>query len=107
MKVCDLEGPALEYWFKQATRQWVQGHGALTLEEYIEYGGMPEMFSWDEIGPIIDREIICLNHPEKEWVAWRFVDDPDGSPQFTMNGQTPIIAVMRCVIASKYGENVV
>lgn len=104
-KVCELEGPALEWWFKRATGDW-PGDSIVSLSEYVAYGGMPEMFGWAEIGPFILRDMICLNHPHDAWIAWRFVDDQDGAPQYKISGSTPLIATMRCVVLAKFGDEV-
>jgi hypothetical protein len=53
---------------------------------------------WEHGGPIIEREGIAvyLHGPEK-WCA--IADDE-------YRGQTPLIAAMRCYVASKLGEDV-
>jgi len=59
--------------------------------------------SWEQGGPIIERERIEIGaHEPKdiEWVArdyWR---------ENTMTGPTPLIAAMRCYVASKLGDDI-
>lgn len=58
---------------------------------------------WTEGGPIIEREKIDLASPnpiDPTWCAmqWRVAHG--------MKGPTPLIAAMRCYVASKFGEEV-
>jgi hypothetical protein len=56
---------------------------------------------WNQGGPIIDREKIGLSYEgADEWEAW----DYDGNAPRT--GPTPLIAAMRCYVASKMGDEV-
>lgn len=63
--------------------------------------------NWSQGGPIIEREGIGIRQygdfPENRWQAdkwaFKFVD-----PMAT--GSTPLIAVMRCYVASKLGAEV-
>lgn len=59
--------------------------------------------NWSQGGPIIEREKVGIGHAwtEGEWLA--SAHDMD-SPQFT--GPTPLIAAMRCLVASKLGDEV-
>lgn len=57
---------------------------------------------WAQGGPIIEREHIGTYHfvlPEDGWAASVF-DDP------IYVGPTPLIAAMRCYVASKLGDEV-
>lgn len=57
---------------------------------------------WYTGGPIIEEERIDTNtsYPPPTWVA----TDHDGSK--TCTGPTPLIAAMRCFVASKLGDEV-
>jgi hypothetical protein len=58
---------------------------------------------WAQGGPIIEREMIEIGaHEPKdiEWVA------RDYWKENTMTGPTPLIAAMRCFVASKMGDDV-
>lgn len=64
---------------------------------------------WEAGGPVIDRERIALNwlahaHPEPQWMA----SHAGGytSPSVPRYGPTPLIAAMRCFVASKLGDEV-
>lgn len=54
---------------------------------------------WEICGPIIEREKIDIEWVGREWVA-----SVNAWTQIT--GPTPLIAAMRCFVASKLGEEV-
>lgn len=54
---------------------------------------------WAQGGPIIEREMIELEYGAPEWWACIKADDD-------FSGPTPLIAAMRCYVASKLGDNV-
>lgn len=63
---------------------------------------------WAHGGPIIEREKIELIPPRDEsdfeWMAvWLHSEDAEAGIQ---NGPTPLIAAMRCYVASKMGDTV-
>jgi len=57
---------------------------------------MPESF-WYQGGPIIEREGLTLTHQASQWAAQ--TDD-----DVFAHGPTPLIAAMRCYVASKLGD---
>lgn len=58
--------------------------------------------NWVQGGPIIEREHISLSDPESqagnEWRAW--------CGAWNFSGSTPLIAAMRCYVASRFGDEV-
>jgi len=59
---------------------------------------------WAQGGPIIEREFICVSapmHPSTR--PWFAISDSAG---FKSAGPTPLIAAMRCYVASKMGDEV-
>jgi hypothetical protein len=53
---------------------------------------------WAQGGPIIEREKIATAWHLTRWVAWRgVVEHP---------GPTPLIAAMRCYVASRLGNDI-
>lgn len=61
--------------------------------------------NWNEAGPIIEREKIesVWFRPKAEWHAYYWSDEklrPGGT------GPTPLVAAMRCYVASKLGDEV-
>ena len=65
-----------------------------------EYGlGFKPSTDWSQAGPIIEREIARLEDLGDEgWEACGY--------GFTATGPTPLIAAMRCYVASKLGDEV-
>ena len=65
---------------------------------------------WAQGGPIIEREKINTksnltrmpNHPDYDWQA----DCPEKGQCVSYHGPTPLIAAMRCYVASKLGDEV-
>ena len=55
--------------------------------------------NWSQGGPIIEREEICVLAPVRG--LWR--GRKEGRTQY---GPTPLIAAMRCYVASKLGDNI-
>lgn len=56
---------------------------------------------WSQGGPLIEREEIALM-PGYQWEAVKNGDDDT----YVNHGPTPLIAAMRCYVASKLGEEV-
>jgi Protein of unknown function (DUF2591) len=61
--------------------------------------------NWAQGGPIIERERITLDGTAilNQWMAVFYV--PDEEP-WEMRGPTPLIAAMRCYVASKLGDTI-
>lgn len=58
--------------------------------------------SWADGGPIIEREIIMLDYDAAHnWEARDF-----DSQLILAHGPTPLIAAMRCYVASKLGDEI-
>lgn len=104
MKTSDLIGPALDWAVAKC-----DGEKYRAMREYdgIDAGDYPAhrySTDWSQGGPIIERESICIeyivNEENEVWIA--FLDDE--KPIYT--GATPLIAAMRCYVASKLGEDI-
>lgn len=118
IKTSELTGAALDWAVEEA-----QGYGA-TFLKFWNLGGIKRFThcqvmrnyweNWGVAGPIIERERINLDGRvgwapgSKEFGpyfrAWQGADsqDPEGS-EF---GPTPLIAAMRCYVASRLGDEV-
>ena len=120
MKVCDLEGAQLDYWVAKAEGIPVDMEGGdcwhasapgETVDGADFYCPSSE---WALAGPIIERERINVecwpdsNQPSSErtvfWAATRWGLEP--RPDVHAEGPTPLIAAMRCFVASKFGDEV-
>ena len=97
MKTNELTGPALNW----AVRY------ALNGRKPVDYVEARDNFStcWNKCGPIIEREEISIRRWKFDnggWVAMLAVDG-EGTEGV---GPTPLIAAMRCYVASKLGDEV-
>jgi len=73
---------------------------------FIKEGGYTPSTDWAQGGPIIEREVITLIHPRWDcWTAHKY-DERDEEESYTLDGLTPLIAAMRCYVASKLGDEV-
>jgi len=62
---------------------------------------------WSIGGPIIERECMELKVEDpNKWLALMWWDDENSSGDIQMYGPTPLIAAMRCFVASKLGDEV-
>lgn len=110
MKTSDLIGPALDYAVAMAL--------GLPLEEYVEHDNLygpqwrgPEYSTdWAQGGPIVEENEIGIrrNAPCSPGRTW------EASPSITAKGAggkwgygpSPLIAAMRCFVASRLGDQV-
>jgi hypothetical protein len=92
MKTSELTGKALN---------WAVGK-AEGLDDWlapVNYCGQ-----WEHGGPIIEREIAQIERfSDSLWEATAFTKN---AQDFVQNGPTPLIAAMRCYVASKLGADV-
>ncbi len=108
IKVAELEGAKLDFFVAKAEGREVYLHGGNCFLR----GGQRDWHAnpmgyyspsteWSQGGPIIEREgiTICPAHP-KGWSAT--IDDE----RWEDDCATPLIAAMRCFVASKFGEEV-
>ena len=97
MKTSELTGAALDW--AVAKCEGVINGDDLDLGFIRERGYTPST-DWAQGGPIIEREEIETRKANsKEWGAWK-----DGVG--CIHGPTPLIAAMRCYVASKLGDEV-
>ena len=108
MKTSELQGAALD-WAVAKCERWVAGTNDEDLVSFVLESSPDEMHFWPSTdwaqgGPIIEREqlnLSCLGN--NKWEVW---------PNYGMNdttyckGPTPLIAAMRCYVASKLGDEV-
>jgi hypothetical protein len=89
MKTNELSGAALDW--------------AVAKCEGVDVSWCPNPYepivNWSIAGPIIEREMIELEWSGTEWWSRIWVDED-------FSGPTPLIAAMRCYVASKLGDEV-
>ncbi len=94
IKTSDLTGVALD---------WAVGKAGGWHKDY------PYSTDWAFGGPIIEREKISTSYGDQTGVdLWNAEIWPDYSKPCTAraNGPTPLVAAMRCFVASKLGDTV-
>jgi hypothetical protein len=76
-----------------------------------EWGVWGWATNWSQGGPIIEREIISVAREFSsftkgfEWAAWTPAPIRDDAESFGY-GPTPLVAAMRCYVASKLGDTI-
>ena len=109
MKTSELTGQALDW--AVAMCEGIDHDTAAMNIMFGDDNGWFLAFStdWAQGGPIIERErmdIECWDFNSMPWKASMWWDDEDSSGDIKMYGPTPLIAAMRCYVASKLGEEV-
>jgi hypothetical protein len=116
MKTSELTGAALDWAVAKCEGyEIVRMRGnEITFLDRTEDGALSEKHinystDWSQGGPIIEREIISVSHDTAgqtiEWAAWTPAPIRDEAEAFGY-GPTPLIAAMRCYVASKLGDEV-
>ena len=97
IKTAELTGAALNW--AVAKCEGVINGDALDVG-FIREGGYTPSFDWAQGGPIIERECISLFncYGDSEWSA--------STEGYEHHATTPLIAAMRCYVASKKGDEV-
>jgi hypothetical protein len=110
MKTSELTGAALD-WAVAKCEGVLEAIHETTSEELWYYDrevGSDKHFwpstDWAQGGPIIEREEISVNWANGQWQA-HTVNKQDEYEQIEY-GPTPLIAAMRCYVASKLGDEV-
>jgi hypothetical protein len=102
IKTSDLIGPALD-WAVAKCEGWDEYLENDLPVRYADADGQDIAWSpsanWSQGGPIIEREGIALL-PEHEWCG--YIDNIRSQKY----GPTPLIAAMRCYVASQLGDEV-
>jgi hypothetical protein len=111
MNTNELQGPALDWavaliehpeWKEQGFLE-VFPHD-LSFEDGASHITYTPSTDWAQGGPIIEREFICVSAPMHPSTApWFAISDSTGCKS---SGPTPLIAAMRCYVASKLGDEV-
>ena len=116
MKTSELTGAALDWavakceggkglWHDTIATHWIKIEG----KDRALSKGWSQSFTpstdWAQGGPIIERERICLRDTgEENDLMWEADDQRDAFGKY--RGPTPLIAAMRCYVASQLGDEV-
>jgi len=118
MKTCELIGPALDWAVAKARGLRLEYDYQYTEEKFFQgwwqcgpchWQPLPKYSSdWAQGGPIIEREHIELGtqYYLKMAVMLTRAVMHTGANSLYQLGPTPLIAAMRCYVASKLGDNV-
>ncbi len=118
MKTNELTGAALDWAVAKIEHPdllWGSGIGIHHASHQIVIPHLPEpqcywspSTNWAQGGPIIEREKINLSVQFYGWVAHhdKYRGKEMNQPYYTQKADTPLIAAMRCFVASKLGDYV-
>ena len=120
IQTSNLTGPALD-WVVAKCENVPNIHTVQKPGKTCVYGQIIEIdfpyqpsTDWSQGGPIIERERFAVDyypdggHPDGgEWLVTSLAYETDaGIPLYEGFGPTPLIAAMRCFVASKLGDEV-
>jgi hypothetical protein len=107
MKTAELSGAALD-WAVSKCEGFGDSPRFMEIFMYQQSRGMGYCYStdWAKGGAIIEREFITIDQKERSICAC--IDAPNGHEcnDIWANGSTPLIAAMRCYVASVLGDEV-
>ena len=97
IKTSELTGAALD---------WAVAKCAGYRLDLAPEGSYRPSTDWSQGGPIIERERIFVRPKTVGgWRCWIYDGKGEGI-KFDQHGPTPLIAAMRCYVASKLGDNI-
>jgi hypothetical protein len=106
MKTSELTGAALDWAVCEATgmfkayTQFRSGKNFLKVYGVARNKHLHPSTDWGQGGPIIEREMLTVGWVGDTWAA------VVGLVEHKQIGPTPLIAAMRCYVASKLGDEV-
>jgi hypothetical protein len=100
MKTSELTGAALDWAVAKCEQQLDEDSMLLPVEWHLA------SFStdWAYGGEIIEREGIQIQRHASVWIA--LPPDTEFSEEAYQEGDTPLVAAMRCYVASKFGDEI-
>ena len=108
IKTSELTGAALDW---AVAKAWQHVYSDKHILEHATKNGFRPSTDWAQGGPIIEREKIGIQRCVRAckyhgWLALK--DEPfhDRSGEDEVWGETPLIAAMRCYVASKLGDTI-
>jgi len=100
MKTSEMTGAALDWAVANCEKvpEYILNKPYRALE-------LIELYStdWSQGGPIIERELIKIDPRKGAWEATIWNECATLNPSY---GPTPLIAAMRCYVASKLGDEI-
>ena len=113
MRTADLTGAALDWAVAKCEfdgcEDWDGTLSGVDAVSDMQGGTFNPSTDWAQGGTIIEREEISLSRDfytgRVEWAAWTPAPFRDDAEAFGY-GTTPLIAAMRCYVASKLGDEI-
>ena len=117
IKVSELEDAQLDYWTAKAVgKKATQGRHPYGFDMcYADGKAYCPSTNWKQGGPLIEEhdigvqpfdDILCVMVKSKDdWFA-SIGDETQGVPYHAYCGAAPLIAACRCIVASKFGEEI-
>ena len=109
MKTADLLGPALDWAVAQAEGELARHDADVPVFCFWQSKGL-NCYStdWSQGGPIIERKrISVVDGLDNNIPCWQADIDPSLSTRPSLElGPTPLVAAMRCYVASELGDEV-
>jgi len=107
MKVSEMKDLALAWAVAQC--EGYRGIESLTKPDPLDDGALEHRWlreyspptNWSQGGPIIERENIEIFIRDEKWFAYSSNSTPED-----FYGETPLVAAMRCYVASVLGDEV-
>ena len=131
MKTAELTGALLDYWVARAEgkdaemRSYEMSYGRVyycNVRTITSSRPFSPSSSWDDGGPIIERENIGISPPTSRvhrnggpnagwgpsgvWMATTWHKGANGKRAAEWDERSALVAAMRCYVASKFGEDV-
>ncbi len=107
-KTNELTGPALDWAVAKCEGDEVRYEGGCirpALSQFVDDDWYQPSTDWNQGGPIIEREGICLKKGHSGWWIAKLLDVND-EEYFVMVAPTPLIAAMRCYVMDNLGNEV-
>ena len=106
MKTGELDGIVLDWAVAKCEgieeKNWYWNDDRLCFSDLWEIDFEPSI-NWSQAGLIIERERISVWARANEWAAETFIPNHEGREE---TGATPLVAAMRCYVASNLGDEV-
>jgi len=104
IKTSELTGMPLDFAVVYAEASGLDTKNVLSkgvLVMAVKRGAVRRSTDWAQGGPLIERNLITIFRHDEEWFAHSQLSTPED-----FHGDTPLIAAMRCYVASKLGDEV-
>lgn len=114
VKTSELTGPALDWAVARCEGKNGVFHDdgitrcvVIAAPSGIYNGTWTPSINWSQAGPIIEREGVSVEFGraefKTEWIAYKLGTPHEDNPE---GGHAPLVAAMRCYVASKLGDSV-